>query len=74
MAPPSENRRALRSHPCVALSSRSPAKYLIVYTISFDWTILAMTIVLDMGSTIRVFPHTSEAKRTRSAAQRKLSV
>jgi len=52
MAPPSENRRALRSHPCVALSSRYPGKAITGYTIFHDWTIVENSIVLDMGSTL----------------------
>ena len=54
MAPPSENQRALGSHPCVALSSRYPGKAITGYTIFHDWTIVANSIVLDMGSTLKI--------------------
>ena len=52
IASPSENRRALRSHPCVALSSRYPGKATTVYIVSNDWTSIANYFVLDMGSTL----------------------
>ena len=54
MALPSDNRRALRSHPCVALSSRYPGKAITGYTIFHDWTIVENSIVLDMGSTLNI--------------------
>jgi hypothetical protein len=47
-----ENRWALRSHPCVALSSRYSGKATTVYTDSIDWTSAANSFVLDTGSTL----------------------
>ena len=52
MASPSETRRVLRSHPCVALSSRYPGKAIKAYMISIGWTRVVNSFVLDMGSTV----------------------
>ncbi len=47
-----ENRWALRSHPCVALSSRYSGKAIKDYDIFHDWTIVGNSIAPDMGSTL----------------------
>ena len=52
MASPSETRRVLRSHPCVALSSRYPGKAIKAYMNSIGWTRVVNSFVLDMGSTV----------------------
>ena len=61
MASPSENRRALGSHPCVALSSRYPGKATTGYPIFHGWTIVENSIVLDKGSTLFVIPKNAKS-------------